>query len=87
MSKIGNYAVELEELTGAVMALGPFHEDFGIDEMFGCNHCYHMNASNMLHASLCPVIKLREVLTKQKLEVSESKRPFDISLPIDLEVV
>ena len=80
MSKIGNYVVGLEELTGAVMALEPFHEDFGIGEM--CNHCYHINDSNMLHASLCPVIKLREVLTKQKLKVSESKRPFDISLPI-----
>ena len=82
MSKIGNYVVGLEELTGAVMALEPFHEDFGIGISPACDHCYHMNDSNMLHDSLCPVIKLREVLTKHKLEVSESKRPFDISLPI-----
>ena len=65
MSKVGNYVVGLEELTGAVMALEPFHEDFGIGISPACDHCYHMNDSNMLHASLCPVIKLREVLTKQ----------------------
>ena len=65
MSKIGNYVVGLEELTGAVMALEPFHEDFGIGISPACDHCYHMNDSNMLHDSGCPVIKLREVLTKQ----------------------
>ena len=84
MSKIGNYVVELEELTGAVMALEPFDKFFAIDEIYGCEHCEGVNKN---HDSGCPVIKLREVLTKQKLKVSESKRPFDISLPIDLEVV
>ena len=62
MSKIGNYVVGLEELTGAVMALEPFDKFFVIDEIYGCHHCEGVNNN---HDSGCPVIKLREVLTKQ----------------------
>ena len=60
MSKIGNYAVGLEELTGAVMALEPFDEVFAVDDIYGCNHCHDVK-----HSDDCPVIELREVLTKQ----------------------
>ena len=57
---------ELAELTKVVMELEPFHSDFGIDDMFGCNHCQNMSDSSMLHTSLCPVVKLRKILNKQK---------------------
>jgi hypothetical protein len=69
MSKIGNYVVELQELTDSVMALEPFDNFFSIDEVYGCHHCgserWHANE----HIKDCPVIKLREVLTKQGSKV------------------
>ena len=70
MSKIGNYVVELEELTGAVMAIGPFNSFFAIDDICGCDHCVSkviFNGEDYIttHNDNCPVIKLREVLTKQ----------------------
>jgi len=61
MSKIGNYVVELQELTDSVMALEPFGEAFAVDDIYGCAHCL----DGMKHSDNCPVIKLREVLTKQ----------------------
>ena len=66
MSKIGNYVVGLEELTGAVMALEPFDKFFGIDEVYGCGHCISGGgySDSTIHNNACPVIKLREVLTK-----------------------
>ena len=65
MSKIGNYVVGLEELTGAVMALDPFDELFAIDNEYGCSHClgaWYYNGT--VHYEGCPVTNLREVLTK-----------------------
>ena len=65
MSKIGNYVVGLEELTGAVMALEPFCEYFCIYETYGCEHCEAISSPMPVkHSTSCPVTKLREVLTK-----------------------
>ena len=71
MSKIGNYVVGLEELTGAVMALDPFGDMLSIDDICGCNYCVSeviFNGGDYIntHKSDCRVIKLREVLTKQE---------------------
>jgi hypothetical protein len=67
MSKIGNYVVELQELTDSVMALEPFGEAFAVDDIYGCAHCLDGRHSyyEISHHETCPVIKLREVLTKQ----------------------
>jgi hypothetical protein len=68
MSKIGNYVVELQELTDSVMELEPFDDFFSIDEIYGCDHCILSPDDDgfiLIHKSDCPVIKLREVLTKQ----------------------
>jgi hypothetical protein len=70
MSKIGNYVVELQELTDSVMELGPFKSYFAIDDVCGCNHCVSkviLNGEDYIttHNDNCPVVKLREVLTKQ----------------------
>ena len=65
MSKIGNYVVGLEELTGAVMAFEPFGEVFAIDEVYGCDYCGSDLCYQTEHSDDCPVVNLREVLTKQ----------------------
>ena len=72
MSKIGNYVVELQELTDSVMALDPQHLRFGTNHKFsyialGCQCTYCDFTAG--HADACPVIKLREVLIKQGSKV------------------
>ena len=65
MSKIGNYVLELQELTDSVMAFEPFDEFFAIDEVYGCDYCGSDLCCQTYHSNDCPVVKLREVLTKQ----------------------
>ena len=56
---------ELDELIGSVMALEPFDDFFAIDEVYGCDYCGSDLCCQTDHSNDCPVVKLREVLTKQ----------------------